>query len=242
MTQVDILAFGAHPDDVELGCAGTLSLSISQGKSVAIIDLTEGELGTRGDVQKRKKEAQNAANILNVKYRENLKFRDGFFKNDESHQIAVIKKIRSFKPKIVLCNAFRDRHIDHSKGNKLVNESCFLSGLKKIETFDSKGAIQDSWRPRLILEYIQWDDLEPDIILDISGHLDKKLQAVSAFKSQFYNPDSGEIETPISSKNFIESVKYRAQNLGRIIGTSAGEGFTSKQQLSIDNLFDLIRQ
>ena len=168
MTQVDILAFGAHPDDVELGCAGTLSLSISQGKSVAIIDLTEGELGTRGDVQKRKKEAQNAANILNVKYRENLKFRDGFFKNDESHQIEVVKKIRSFKPKIVLCNAFRDRHIDHSKGNKLVNESCFLSGLNKIETFDSKGAIQDSWRPRLILEYIQWDDLEPDIILDIS--------------------------------------------------------------------------
>ena len=241
MNQVDILAFGAHPDDVELGCAGTLSLSISQGKSAAIIDLTEGELGTRGDVQKRKREAQNAAKILNIKHRENLKFKDGF-KNDEPHQIAVIKKIRSLKPKIVLCNAFRDRHIDHGKGNKLVNESCFLSGLNKIETFDNTGAIQDSWRPKLILEYIQWDDLEPDIILDISGHLDKKLQAVSAFKSQFYNPDSGEIETPISSKNFIESVKYRAQNLGRIIGTSAGEGFTSKQKLSIGNIFDLIRQ
>lgn len=241
MTQVDILAFGAHPDDVELGCAGTLSLSISQGKSVAIIDLTEGELGTRGNIQTRKKEAQNAANILNVKYRENLKFKDGFFKNDEHHQITVIKKIRSFKPKIVLCNAFRDRHIDHSKGNKLVNESCFLSGLNKIETFDSAGAAQDSWRPKLILEYIQWDDVKPDIILDISGHLEKKLLAVSAFKSQFYNPDSGEIETPISSKNFIESVKYRAQNLGRIIGTTAGEGFTSKQQLSISNIFDLIR-
>ena len=241
MTQVDILAFGAHPDDVELGCAGTLSLSISQGKSVAIIDLTEGELGTRGNIQTRKKEAQNAANILNVKYRENLKFKDGFFKNDEHHQVTVIKKIRSFKPKIVLCNAFRDRHIDHSKGNKLVNESCFLSGLNKIETFDSAGAAQDSWRPKLILEYIQWDDVKPDIILDISGHLEKKLLAVSAFKSQFYNPDSGEIETPISSKNFIESVKYRAQNLGRIIGTTAGEGFTSKQQLSISNIFDLIR-
>ncbi len=241
MTQVDILAFGAHPDDVELGCAGTLSLSISQGKSVAIIDLTEGELGTRGNIQTRKKEAQNAANILNVKYRENLKFKDGFFKNDEHHQINVIKKIRSFKPKIVLCNAFRDRHIDHSKGNKLVNESCFLSGLNKIETFDSAGAAQDSWRPKLILEYIQWDDVKPDIILDISGHLEKKLLAVSAFKSQFYNPDSGEIETPISSKNFIESVKYRAQNLGRIIGTTAGEGFTSKQQLSVSNIFDLIR-
>ena len=241
MTQVDILAFGAHPDDVELGCAGTLSLSISQGKSVAIIDLTEGELGTRGNIQTRKKEAQNAANILNIKYRENLKFKDGFFKNDEHHQINVIKKIRSFKPKIVLCNAFRDRHIDHSKGNKLVNESCFLSGLNKIETFDSAGAAQDLWRPKLILEYIQWDDIKPDIILDISSHLEKKLQAVSAFKSQFYNPDSGEIETPISSKNFIESVKYRAQNLGRIIGTSAGEGFTSKQQLSVSNIFDLIR-
>ena len=242
MIQVDILAFGAHPDDVELGCAGTLSLSINQGKSVAIIDLTEGELGTRGNIETRKNEAQKAANILGIKYRENLKFRDGFFKNDEIHQIAVIQKIRKFRPKIVLCNAYTDRHIDHIKGNKLVNESCFLSGLNKLKTSDNAGVSQDSWRPELVLEYIQWNDIKPDIILDISGHLEKKLQAVLAFKSQFYDPGSDEIETPISSKNFIESVKYRAQNLGRIIGTSAGEGFTSKQQLSIGNIFDLIRQ
>ena len=242
MIKVDILAIGSHPDDVELGCAGTISLSITQGKSVGIIDLTEGELGTRGNIETRKKEAENAANILGVKYRENLKFRDGFFKNDEVHQIAVIQKLRTYRPKIVLCNAYRDRHTDHSRGNKLVNESCFLSGLNKIKTLDSSGVAQESWRPKLVLEYIQWDDIKPDIILDISGHLEKKLQAVSAFKSQFYDPGSSEIETPISSKNFIESVKYRAQNLGRIIGTSAGEGFTSKQHLSISNIFDLIRQ
>lgn len=238
---VDLLAFGAHPDDVELGCAGTIALSIEQGKSVVIIDLTQGELGTRGSVELRKEEATAAASILGVQQRENLKFKDAFFVNDEAHQRRVISKIRQYRPKIVLCNAITDRHIDHGKGNRLVNDSCFLSGLSKIETQDEKGMIQEPWRPSLVLEYIQWNDIQPEVILDISGHLEKKMEAVKAYSSQFFDPSSKETDTPISSKNFLESVRYRAQNLGRLIGTEAGEGFTSKHPLSIRNLDALIR-
>lgn len=239
--KVDLLAFGAHPDDVELGCAGTIALSIAQGKSVVLIDLTQGELGTRGSVELRKEEATAAASILGVQQRENLKFKDAFFVNDEAHQRRVISKIRQYRPKIVLCNATSDRHIDHGKGNRLVNDSCFLSGLSKIETQDEKGKIHEPWRPSLVLEYIQWNEIQPEIILDISGHLETKIKAVEAYSSQFFDPSSQEFNTPISSKNFLESVRYRAQNLGRLIGTEAGEGFTSKQPLSLRNLDDLIR-
>jgi bacillithiol biosynthesis deacetylase BshB1 len=238
---VDILAFGAHPDDVELGCAGSILLSKSQGKSVAIIDLTEGELGTRGNVKKRKNEAKKAAEILGVSNRENMNFRDGFFQNDESHQLALIAKIRSYRPKIILCNAQNDRHLDHGKANKLVNDSCFLSGLKKIETYDSKGNKQQAWRPKLVLEYIQWIDIKPDIIVDISFYLEIKMNAVKAYRTQFFDPISKETDTPISSKNFIESVSYRARNFGRLIGVDAGEGFTSRSLLSTSNLFHLVR-
>lgn len=239
--KVDLLAFGAHPDDVELGCAGTIALSIAQGKSVVLIDLTQGELGTRGSVELRKEEATAAASILGVQQRENLKFKDAFFVNDEAHQMRVISKIRQYRPKIVLCNATTDRHIDHGKGNRLVNDSCFLSGLSKIETQDEKGTILEPWRPSLVLEYIQWNEIQPEIILDISGHLETKMKAVEAYSSQFFDPSSQESNTPISSKNFLESVRYRAQNFGRLIGTEAGEGFTSKQPLSVRNLDDLIR-
>ena len=241
MQTVDILAFGAHPDDVELGCSGSISLSISQGKSVAIIDLTKGELGTRGTATSRKEEAQKAAAILKVKQRENMGFRDGFFQNDEAHQLKLIAKIRAYRPQIVLCNAKHDRHIDHAKANLLVNDSCFLSGLEKIETRDNEGNIQQTWRPKVILEYIQWMDLEPDIVVDISDHLQTKMDAVKAYETQFFYPESKEAETPISSKNFIDSVKYRARNFGRLIGTDAGEGFTSRNLLSTSNLFDLVQ-
>ena len=241
MKGVDILAIGAHPDDVELGCAGSLSLSISQGKSVGIIDLTQGELGTRGTVESRKEEALSAAAILGVDQRINMEFRDGFFKNDETHQLALITKIRSFRPQLILCNAKYDRHIDHGRANKLVNDACFLSALEKINTKDSSGKSQIPWRPKLVLEYIQWVDIEPHIVVDISSHLEHKLNAVKAYKSQFFDPKSNEAETPISSKNFIESVSYRAKNFGRLIGTEAGEGFTSKSLLSTSNLFDLVR-
>jgi bacillithiol biosynthesis deacetylase BshB1 len=238
---VDVLAIGAHPDDVELGCAGSIALSKAQGKSVAIIDLTQGELGTRGSVDSRRIESQKAAEILGVIQRENMNFRDGFFQNDETHQLAMIAKIRLLKPKLVLCNAVYDRHIDHGKGNALVNDACFLSGLEKIETRDENGNKQEPWRPKLVLEYIQWMDIKPDIIIDISAHLKIKMDAVKAYSTQFYNPDSNESETPISSKNFIESVSYRAKNLGRLIGVDAGEGFTSRSLLSTSNLFDLVR-
>lgn len=241
MKTVDILAFGAHPDDVELGCAGSIALSKSQGKTVAIIDLTQGELGTRGTVATRQSEAQKAAEILGVSQRENMNFRDGFFQNDETHQMALITKIRSYKPRIVLCNAIHDRHIDHGKANALVNDVCFLSGLEKIKTFDSNGNSQEAWRPNLVLEYIQWMDIEPDIIVDISAQLEIKKAAVNAYSTQFFDPNSKEAETPISSKNFIESVGYRAKNFGRLIGVDAGEGFTSRKLLSTSNLFDLVR-
>ncbi len=238
--KIDILAFGSHPDDVELGSAGTIAKSISQGKSVIIIDLTQGELGTRGNIDIRKSEASTAASILGVVKRENLKFKDGFFVNDENHQRLVIKKIREYRPEIVICNAIEDRHIDHCKGNSLVNDACFLSGLTKIETKDSNDKHQDAWRPKIVLEYIQWNDVKPDIIIDVSGYIDIKMKAVNAYSSQFFDPNSVEDNTPISSKNFYDSVSYRAKNFGRLIGTQAGEGFTSRQPISIDNLDALI--
>ena len=232
----DILAFGAHPDDVELGCGGTIAKSLSQNKKVAIIDITRGELGTRGSVELRNKESSRANKILGVNYRENLDLKDGFFKNDKKHQLIVISKIREFKPDIVLCNAAEDRHIDHGKGSNLVNDSCFLSGLEKIETFDFNNNKQEVWRPKIVLEYIQWNEVKPDFIFDITGYLEIKLDAVKAYSSQLFNPNSSESETPISSKNFIESVSYRAKNMGRLINSEAGEGFNSRQILSISDL------
>ena len=241
MNTVDVLALGAHPDDVELGCAGSIALLKSQGKSVAIIDLTRGELSTRGTIETRKNEAQIASEILGISQRENMNFRDGFFQNDEAHQLSLISKIRSFKPKIILCNSFHDRHIDHGKANSLVNDACFLSGLEKIETIDENGNKQAAWRPKLVLEYIQWMDIQPDIVVDISVQLETKMKAVKSYKTQFYEPNSKELETPISNKNFIDSVSYRAKNFGRLIGVDAGEGFTSRGLLSTSNLFDLVR-
>ena len=232
----DILAFGAHPDDVELGCGGTLAKSLSQNKKVAIIDLTRGELGTRGSVELRNKESSKANKILGVKFRENLDFKDGFFKNDKDHQLIVISKIREFKPDIVLCNSSVDRHIDHGKGSSLVNDSCFLSGLEKIQTFDMNNNNQEVWRPKVVLEYIQWDEIKPDFIFDITGYLKVKLDAVKAYSSQLFNPKSTESKTPISSLNFFESVSYRAKNMGRLINSEAGEGFNSRQILSISDL------
>ncbi|MFL2629182.1 MAG: bacillithiol biosynthesis deacetylase BshB1 [Flavobacteriaceae bacterium] len=232
----DILAFGAHPDDVELGCGGTIAKSLSQNKKVAIIDITRGELGTRGSVELRNKESSRANKILGVNYRENLDLKDGFFKNDKKHQLIVISKIREFKPDIVLCNTSEDRHTDHGKGSSLVNDSCFLSGLKKIETFDFNNNSQKVWRPKIVLEYIQWNEVKPDFIFDITGYLEIKLDAVKAYSSQLFNPNSSESETPISSKNFIESVSYRAKNMGRLINSEAGEGFNSRQILSISDL------
>ena len=238
--KIDILAFGAHPDDVELSCGGTILKEINNGKTVAIIDLTKGELGSRGTAQTRATEASNAASILGVSFRDNLGFSDGFIVNDKAHQLEVIKLIRHYKPEIVLCNAIDDRHIDHGVASKLVSDSCFLSGLVKIETkYNDSLVAQSPWRPKSIYHYIQWKPLTPDFVVDISDHIDKKMESVSAYSSQFYDSKSKEPDTPISSKNFIDSVRYRAADLGRLTGTSYAEGFNVERLPAIDSLFDL---
>nr|WP_315166421.1 bacillithiol biosynthesis deacetylase BshB1 [uncultured Flavobacterium sp.] len=237
--KLDILAFGAHPDDVELGCAGTILKEISLGKKVGVVDLTRGELGTRGSAEIRDQEAEAAGKILGLSVRENLSFRDGFFVNDEKHQLEIIKKIRKYQPEIVLCNAIDDRHIDHEKGSKLVSDACFLSGLRKIET-SIDGIAQTAWRPKVVYHYIQWKNIEPDFVVDITGFTEKKIEAILAYRSQFYDANSNEPESPITSKNFLESLNYRAQDLGRLIGTEYGEGFTAERYLAVNSLGDLI--
>ena len=236
--KLDILAFGAHPDDVELGCAGTILKEISLGKKVGIVDLTRGELGTRGSVAIRDQEAKAAAKILGVVARENLEMRDGFFVNDDKHQLEIIKMIRKYQPEIVLCNAIDDRHIDHGKGSKLVSDACFLSGLMKIET-QLNGEKQTAWRPKIVYHYIQWKNIEPDFVVDITGFTDKKIESILAYSSQFYDPKSKEPESPISSKNFLESLNYRSRDLGRIAGLEHAEGFTVERHVAVNSLADL---
>ena len=237
--KLDILAIGAHPDDVELGCGATIAKEISKGKTVGILDLTRGELGTRGSADLRDIEAASAAKILGVSVRENLAFADGFFKNDNEHQLEIIKILRKYQPDIVLCNAVDDRHIDHGKGSQLVSDACFLSGLLKIET-QLDGKNQEKWRPKQVYHYIQWKNIEPDFVVDVSGFIDKNHDAVMAYSSQFYDPNSNEAETPITSKNFIDSIHYRARDLGRLIGVDHAEGFTVERFVAVDSLDNLI--
>jgi bacillithiol biosynthesis deacetylase BshB1 len=237
--KLDILAFGAHPDDVELGCGATIAKEISLGKKIGIVDLTRGELGTRGSADLRDIEAANAAKILGVSIRENLRFADGFFINDKKHQLEVIKMIRKYQPDIVLCNAIDDRHIDHGKGSKLVSDACFLSGLMKIET-ELEGNDQEKWRPKHVYHYIQWKNIEPHFVVDVSGFIDKKIDAILAYSSQFYDPKSKEPETPITTKNFKESINNRGKELGRLIGVDCAEGYTSERYVAVENLDKLI--
>jgi bacillithiol biosynthesis deacetylase BshB1 len=236
--KLDILAFGAHPDDVELGCSATLAKEVSLGKKVGIIDLTRGELGTRGSVAIRNTEAAMAAEILGVQVRENLDMRDGFFVNDESHQLRVIEMIRKYQPEMVLCNAIADRHIDHGKGSQLVSDACFLSGLTKIETHHNEQK-QAAWRPKVVYHYIQWQSIAPDFVVDVSAFMDVKMKAVQAYASQFYDPNSTEPVTPIASKNFLDSIEYRAMDLGRLVGVAFAEGFTVERYLTVNSLTDL---
>ena len=236
--KLDILAFGAHPDDVELGCGATIAKEVANGKKVGIVDLTRGELGTRGTAETRDQESSDAAKILGVAVRENLAFADGFFINDKKHQLEVIKMIRKYQPEIILCNAIDDRHIDHGKGSKLVSDACFLSGLLKIET-ELDGNQQKQWRPKQLYHYIQWKNLEPELTVDVSGFMDTKMASVLAYKTQFYDPNSKEAQTPISSKNFTDSIKYRARDLGRLVGAEYAEGFTVERYVAVESLFDL---
>ena len=236
--KLDILAFGAHPDDVELGCAGTILKEVALGKKVGIVDLTRGELGTRGSAEIRDKEAAAAAAILGVSVRENLAFRDGFFVNDEAHQLEIIKMIRKYQPEIVLCNAVDDRHIDHPKGSQLVSDACFLFGLIRITT-SLDGEEQKAWRPKVVYHYMQWKNLVPDFVVDITGYVEQKTAAILAYSSQFYDPNSKEPESPISSKNFLESLNYRSRDLGRLTGLEHAEGFTAERYLAVNSLSDL---
>ena len=237
--KLDILAFGAHPDDVELSCGGTLAKEISLGKSVGIIDLTRGELGTRGSAEIRDREAADAAKIIGIAVRENLGFRDGFFLNDEKHQLEIIKMLRKYQPEIVICNAIDDRHIDHGKGSRLVSDACFLSGLLKIPT-ELSGVNQERWRPKVVYHYIQWKNIEPDFVVDVTGFMDIKVASLMAYSSQFYDPESKEPDTPIATKNFKDSILYRAADLGRLINTEYAEGFTAERYLAVSSLGNLI--
>jgi bacillithiol biosynthesis deacetylase BshB1 len=237
--KIDILAIGAHPDDVELGCGGTVAKLIFEGKTVAVVDLTQGELGTRGTEETRKEESENASKILGISARENLMMKDGFFKNDEEHQLKIIKMIRKYQPEIVFANAIDDRHPDHAKAAKLVSDACFLSGLRKIET-SLNSEIQEVWRPKQVFHYIQWKNISPDFVVDITGFLSKKVEACLAYKSQFYNPDSAEPMTLIATKNFMESLTYRAQDFGRLSGVEYAEGFTTEKTLTLKNFEGII--
>lgn len=237
--KLDILVFGAHPDDVELGCGATIAKEVSLGKKVGIIDLTRGELGTRGSADLRDQEAVNAARILGISVRENLRFEDGFFVNNRKHQLEIIKMIRKYQPEIVLCNAIDDRHIDHPKGSDLVSNACFLSGLLKIKT-ELEGKQQEKWRPKQVYHYIQWKNSKPDFVVNVTGFMNIKKKAVSAYASQFYNPKNNAPETPISSMNFAESIHYRAKDLGRLTGVEFAEGFTAERYVTVENLDKLI--
>ena len=237
--KVDILAIGAHPDDVELGCGGTLAKLISEGKTVVVIDLTQGELGTRGTNLTRAKEAAEATRIMGYVGRENLKMKDGFLLNNEEHQLQIVKMIRKYQPDIVFANAIDDRHPDHAKASKLVSDACFLSGLVKIETtLDNES--QKAWRPKQIFHYIQWKHITPAFVIDISGFMDKKIEGCLAYKTQFYDPNSTEPMTPIASKDFLESLTYRAQDLGRLSGVDYAEGFTTEKLIALKNFDGII--
>ncbi|MBU6307118.1 MAG: bacillithiol biosynthesis deacetylase BshB1 [Bacteroidetes bacterium] len=241
--QVHILAIGAHPDDIELSCAGTLINEIRLGKSVAIVDLTEGELGTRGSVATRYEEAAAAAMVMGVRSRENLKMKDGFFENNEAHQRKLIAAIRKYRPSIVLANAPGDRHPDHGRAAQLIEESCFLSGLSKIVTHDEAGTPQARWRPAYVFHYIQDRYLEPDFVVDISESFAQKMKSIKAYSSQFHDPNntSGEAQTYISAPEFLEGITSRARLMGKKIGVAYGEGFVSAKKIGI-NSFDAFIQ
>ena len=237
--KIDILAIGIHPDDVELSCSGTIAKHIALGKKVGILDLTQGELGTRGNAELRTKEANDAAIILGVSFRTQLNLKDCFFENNEENQKKIIEIIRKHQPEIILCNAISDRHPDHGRASKLVSDASFYSGLIKIETH-SDNKIQQAWRPKAVYHYIQDQYIHPDFVIDISDFIDIKHKAIMAYSSQFYNPSSNEPETPISSKHFIESVNSKMSILGRDIGVKFAEGFTVNRYPGINSLFDLV--
>ncbi len=238
--KLDILAISSHPDDAELGCSGTLIAEIKRGKAAGIIDLTQGELGTRGTIETRYEEATEAAKIMGLSVRENLKMRDGFFRNDEEHQLQLIKVLRKYQPEIVIANILEDRHPDHGRGGWLAYDACFLSGLRQIKTIDDDGKEQEKWRPKMLLHYIQDRFYEPDIILDVSHVWEQRIDAIKAYRTQFLPDASGDPQTYISTPDFMEALSARARLLGKRIGVKYAEGFVSKKSIGIKNLDALV--
>ncbi len=238
--KLDLVVMAAHPVDAERSCGGTIASAIAQGKKVGIIDFTRGELGTRGTPEIRAAEAAAASKILHISARENLGFRDGFFKNDEEHQLKLIAAIRRYQPDVVLANAIEDRHPDHGKGAALAVDACFYSGLRMIETFDFDGTPQQAWRPKALYHYIQDRFIKPDLVVDISKFWDTKEASIRAYKSQFYDPNSTEPESYLTSPEFLEFLKARSQEMGHMIGAKFGEGYTKTKMIGINDFFSLI--
>ena len=239
--KLDVMAIGVHPDDVELSCAGVLLVEKSNGKKTGIIDLTQGELGTRGTAETRKAEAAASAAILGLDVRENLGLRDGFFENNEAAQIKIIETIRKYKPEVITCNAPEDRHPDHGRSAKLVSDACFLSGLRKVETL-LDGRQQEAWRPKYVLHYIQDRFLQPDFVIDISSVMDTKLESIKAYGTQFHNPALNEPQTYISTPDFLDSVIYRSKMMGKMIGVKYAEGFITEKMIGLSSLDALIKE
>lgn len=234
----DILAFAAHPDDVELSCAGTLMKHIEAGMSVGIVDLTQGEMGSRGTIETRYAEAADASKIMGVSERVNLKMADGFFEINEKNKRLIVEQIRRFRPKIVLVNAVSDRHPDHGRGSQLVSEACFLAGLRRVETsFD--GQNQEAYRPEVVYHYIQDYHIQPDFVVDVTDFVDRKIEAIKAYKTQFYDPNSTEPQTPISGADFFEFITSRMREFGRTAGVKYAEGFTVERYPKVNFLTDL---
>jgi N-acetylglucosamine malate deacetylase 1 len=240
--KLDILAIGVHPDDVELGCSGVLINEIKRGKIVGIVDLTEGELGTRGSVETRYVESANAAKIIGAILRENLKMRDGFFRNDEEHQVRLIRAIRKFRPEIVIGNVLDDRHPDHGRAGHLIADSCFLSGLQKLETRDDHGNPQEKWRPKFVLHYLQDWYHEPNLLVDISDVFEQRMDSIKAYTTQFHTSQAGDEgpQTYISTPDFLDSVIARARMLGKRIGVKYAEGYITEKKIGISNLDALV--
>lgn len=236
--KVDILAIGVHPDDIELSCAGTILKQIDEGNSVAILDLTQGELGSRGSGPLRLKEAEAARKVMGVKFRSNLEMADGFFEHDKRNILLIVEQIRKYRPQIILANAIRDRHPDHGRAAKLISDAVFISGLIKVETY-SNGQIQEKWRPDVLYHYIQDFNLRPDFVVDITGYFESKMKAIFCYSSQFYDPKSKEVNTPISGEDFLDFIRSKASTFGREIGVKHGEGFTVFRVPGVDNLFNL---
>ncbi len=237
--KVDILAFAAHPDDVEISCGGTIARHIAEGRTVGIIDLTRGELGTRGSAELRLKEAEASKRILGLQVRENLGMADGFFTIDMEHKLRIVEIIRKYRPDVVLANSIHDRHPDHGRASQLVSEGCFLAGLPKVVTTQN-GEAQVAWRPKAVYHYIQDRYISPDIVFDVTPFFEKKLEAIKAFSSQFHDPESHEPQTPISGEDFFDFLRGRAKEFGRPIGVKYAEGFTAERFVGVRSFFDLI--